>query len=559
MNKQTIILILLILGLFACQKDDGKEKNDNDSGNNQVVDFTSQKADESCNTSSAGLYKGVIAGSSGVFMLNIKNGNSQINGQLILDEKEYVLTIKKDFNWEVGQPISNLEFKNGDICLTFSVDKDGKNPIIKFSAPNHLDAIASVVKETSDNVLNVYQGYSIDSKIINGFPKKTHKSVLNVTINNNKYTLVQKKYALNDKEEIILDNYKTYVLKGNVVKNENDIQLLLDYPAAGYSDVGSITISGKVEGNNIIGNKIQIQSQGSIYANEWYLYGDIKAPTITYMKPEPVQSDQSFRISSAFIYDEEDSRELKVEMSYEDNKIVKQTMYFKNNSEWILSGKTEVEYDGTKITRIDYEKEDGNWVKSMKFEKEFTNDLLSKYIFTEYEDSNQDYITEKNYTYNGTKLTSVVKYVTSKYNNNTKTLDSKVSYIYTNEKLVKEEYKDANNQIIGKKEYTYSGSNIISTLSYNKNQKGEFVFDEKLTFTYNSENRIIKRQIEYYNGEWKKDDDYVYEYDGKYIIKITNSYDGDITNINYEKGKSNCSKIMMDEGDVFNVFNFENE
>lgn len=559
MNKLTIVLSLLIVGLFACQKDEENEKNDNDSGNNQVVDFAKQKADESCNTSSAGLYKGVIAGSSGVFLLNIKNGNSQINGQLVLDEKEYILTIKKDFNWEVGQPISKLEFKSGDICLTFSVDKDGKNPIIEFSAPNHPNAIASVAKETSDNVLCVYQGYSIDSKIIGGFPKKTHKSVLNITINNDKYTLVQKKYALNDKEEIISDNYKTYVLKGSVVKNENDIQLLLDYSAAGYSDVGSITISGKIVGNNIIGNKIQIQKQGFIYANEWYLYGDIKAPTITYMKPEPVQSEQSFRISSAFIYDDDENREMKIEMFYEDNKIIKQQMYVKNNSEWILSGKTEVEYNGTKITRIEYEKEDGNWVKSMKFEREYTNDLLSKSIFTEYEDNNQAYVTEKNYTYNGTKLTNIIKYVTSKYNNNTKTLDSKVSYTYTNEKLVKEESKDANNQIIGKKEYTYSGSNIISTLSYNKDQEGEFVFDEKMTFTYNSENRIITRIREYYNGGWKKDDDYAYEYDGKYIIKITNSYDGDITNINYEKGKSNCSKIMIDEGDIFNIFNFENE
>jgi len=113
------------------------------------------------NASSAGVYKGVIVGSSGYFNLSIKNGSDAITCKFVFDGNEVALTSKSFGSWAAGQPINNAVFTgtlNGQtINLTFSCDANGANPAVTVTIPGHT-VYASVVKEKSDTLVKCYEG-----------------------------------------------------------------------------------------------------------------------------------------------------------------------------------------------------------------------------------------------------------------------------------------------------------------------------------------------------------------------------------------------------------------
>lgn len=126
------------------------------------------------NASSAGVYKGIIVGSSGYFSLSIKNGNDAATCKFIFDGKEATLTSASFGSWTSGQSINNALFTGTldgkTINLTFSCNADGSNPTTIVTIPGHT-VYTTVIKEKSDMLVKCYEGtYTVAKKsgTING-------------------------------------------------------------------------------------------------------------------------------------------------------------------------------------------------------------------------------------------------------------------------------------------------------------------------------------------------------------------------------------------------------
>jgi len=120
------------------------------------------------NASSAGVYKGVIVGSSGYFSLSIKNGSDAVTCKFVFDGKEGTLTSASFGTWTAGQPVNSALFTGTvdgkSITLTFSCEANGANPVTTVTIPGHT-VYVSVVKEKSDVLVKCYEGtYTIAKK-----------------------------------------------------------------------------------------------------------------------------------------------------------------------------------------------------------------------------------------------------------------------------------------------------------------------------------------------------------------------------------------------------------
>lgn len=120
------------------------------------------------NTSSAGVYKGIIVGSSGYFNLSIMNGSSDATCKFVFDGKEVTLTSASFGSWTSGQAINNALFTGTldgkTINLTFSCDANGSNPTTTVTIPGHT-VYTTVIKEKSDMLVKCYEGtYTVAKK-----------------------------------------------------------------------------------------------------------------------------------------------------------------------------------------------------------------------------------------------------------------------------------------------------------------------------------------------------------------------------------------------------------
>lgn len=158
---------LFLFGLSGCKKD-------SNSGTLSPDIENTPSALASNNNSSAGVYKGVMVGSSGYFKISIQNGTADINCEFNFDGKSATLTTNSLANWTPGQAITNAVFtgtwNEESVSLTFSCDADGSNPVITVSVPDHTVNV-TVYKETSTVLVKCYEGtYSTNrgTEIVNG-------------------------------------------------------------------------------------------------------------------------------------------------------------------------------------------------------------------------------------------------------------------------------------------------------------------------------------------------------------------------------------------------------
>lgn len=120
------------------------------------------------NSSSAGVYKGIIVGSSGYFNLSIMNGSNEATCKFVFDGNETTLTSASFGSWTSGQSLNNALFTGTldgkTINLTFSCNADGSNPITTVTIPGHT-VYTTVVKEKSDMLVKCYEGtYTVAKK-----------------------------------------------------------------------------------------------------------------------------------------------------------------------------------------------------------------------------------------------------------------------------------------------------------------------------------------------------------------------------------------------------------
>lgn len=144
---------------------------------------TSTETTEEFDNSNFGLYKGVIAGSTGTIKIEIHNGNNVSEATISMDDGTDELVCTETF--VEGEAIVEAEFTGENSSFTFSVEADGSDPTIEnVIIVGHEEVIATIAKEQSENVAICYEGESIGGQ--------DHEGVFNLVRNDNVFSGVTK-------------------------------------------------------------------------------------------------------------------------------------------------------------------------------------------------------------------------------------------------------------------------------------------------------------------------------------------------------------------------------
>ena len=157
MKKINFILAVLAITFFTgCKKD-------NDGPDTSYVCATCKTTPDALaanNTSSKGVYKGVIIGSTGTISFDIANNGTAITAIMVLDGITANLT--SAVTWVAGQPYTSAftgTWSGQAVSITFTVSSTGGTPTVTASnIPGHLTASFNIIKETSAGIVECFQG-----------------------------------------------------------------------------------------------------------------------------------------------------------------------------------------------------------------------------------------------------------------------------------------------------------------------------------------------------------------------------------------------------------------
>ncbi len=158
--KNLVLMLFLFSLAFAyqgCEKDNEEDDDQNVCAQCAVTPEAKAAYDES----SAGVYKGIVTGSSGTLVFYVGNEGNEIKALLAFDGKSAVLTSQSFADWTPGEAITDALFTgtldNQAIQATFSVSANGLNPSVNLSIPGHSIYVA-VFKETSEVLVKSFEG-----------------------------------------------------------------------------------------------------------------------------------------------------------------------------------------------------------------------------------------------------------------------------------------------------------------------------------------------------------------------------------------------------------------
>lgn len=157
--------------LLSCSTD----SNPASSGSNpQTSGFSNTpEAKSDFDTSSGGVYKGVIVNPSGTFKLALKNGNSLVTGLMKVGNDTASLSCNSLSSWTSGTAVSNAVFSGSlagnSVAIGFSVLGNGSSPAVIVTiqgvpgAPETIEShaasiSATVSKELSTSLVKGYEG-----------------------------------------------------------------------------------------------------------------------------------------------------------------------------------------------------------------------------------------------------------------------------------------------------------------------------------------------------------------------------------------------------------------
>ncbi|MCO5237383.1 MAG: hypothetical protein M9933_14050 [Chitinophagaceae bacterium] len=152
-----IPVLLAVVVSFSCSK----ESKDNDDDYTCTSCSSAPVAVAANNTVSKGIYKGVLIGSSGTLIFDIQNTTHTITGTMVIDGNVVTLACDvTDLDPSADFEASFTGTLNANpVTIRFRVDKKGANPtIVSANIPGHPDAVFIVAKETSDTLLECYEG-----------------------------------------------------------------------------------------------------------------------------------------------------------------------------------------------------------------------------------------------------------------------------------------------------------------------------------------------------------------------------------------------------------------
>lgn len=118
--------------------------------------MTSPEAKPVNDNQSGGIYKGTFVGSSGTIKVVLQDNTISII--LTFNNVTRTLTTTGLSGWSSGQAISNVTFTSGDWSVVLSINANGSNPNVVITIPNHANIGVSLIKETSSELVRVFEG-----------------------------------------------------------------------------------------------------------------------------------------------------------------------------------------------------------------------------------------------------------------------------------------------------------------------------------------------------------------------------------------------------------------
>lgn len=165
LTKIILPTLILIAGFISCKKDSTP-----DAAYTCTTCKTTPDAKAANDASNKGVYKGVIIGSSGTIMFDLQNNGTTITAIMVLDGvtvnltasvtlvagQNYVAPFTGTLN---GQPVS----------ITFSVGAAGTTPTVTTSSiPGHQSSSFTIIKETSNSLVEAFEGTYATTQPENG-------------------------------------------------------------------------------------------------------------------------------------------------------------------------------------------------------------------------------------------------------------------------------------------------------------------------------------------------------------------------------------------------------
>ncbi len=168
MKKLVFSCAVLIAGFGAMMTVGCKKKSNSSPPANPTIScttcVTAAEAKAENDNSSKGTYKGVIVGSSGTIKFDIGNSDSTIRAFMVIDGVKD--TLAATIKWVSGVSyVSSFTgtFNGQPASINFSVDANGGNPTVtSMNIPGHPSATLTMSKETSDNLIECFEGSIVD-------------------------------------------------------------------------------------------------------------------------------------------------------------------------------------------------------------------------------------------------------------------------------------------------------------------------------------------------------------------------------------------------------------
>ncbi len=163
-----VILTTLIATLFisGCKKDSNKE----DDSYKCATCASVPEAAAAFNSSSKGIYKGLLIGSTGTIKFDIQNSGTNIKAYMKIDGTEVELT--SSVSLVGGQPFIapfTGTLNGQSVSITFSVEATGTNPmVLTANIPGHPNVYFAIAKETSNGLIECFEGTYQTSEPANG-------------------------------------------------------------------------------------------------------------------------------------------------------------------------------------------------------------------------------------------------------------------------------------------------------------------------------------------------------------------------------------------------------
>lgn len=161
MKKPLLLLLSVLTIMNACKKEDKTTPPTPPEPYKCTTCITTPEAKADYNSSSAGVYKGVIVGSTGTIALYLHNTGTEVSALVSFDGKNATLTSTSLSGWAPGQAITNALFTGTidgqNIEALFSVGANGQNPSVQVMIPGHTVTVA-IYKETSTSLIRNFEG-----------------------------------------------------------------------------------------------------------------------------------------------------------------------------------------------------------------------------------------------------------------------------------------------------------------------------------------------------------------------------------------------------------------